>query len=110
MKSDTTIRSTAKFEGKADNLVGKVLYDEAKKLVHINATQRFGPIDKEAWEYQVGGYQVMSKWLNDRKNRRLSVQDIKHYCKAAGAIAETIRLQGKIDRSYAGIEEDFVSF
>jgi len=110
MKSDTTNRRTAKFEGKADNLVGKVLYDEAKKLVYINATQRFGPIDKEVWEYQVGGYQVMSKWLNDRKNRRLSVQDIKHYCKAAGAIAETIRLQRKIDLSYAGIEEDFVSF
>jgi hypothetical protein len=110
MKFDTTNRPTAKFEGKADNLVGKVLYDEAKKLVYINTTQRFGPIDKEVWEYQVGGYQVMSKWLNDRKNRRLSVEDIKHYCKAAGAIGETIRVQRKIDRSYAGIEEDFVSF
>lgn len=110
MKSDTTDRPTAKFEGKADNLVGKVLYDEAKKLVYINATQGFGPIGKEVWEYQIGGYQVISKWLNERKNRRLSVQDIKHYCKAAGAIAETIRLQRKIDRSYAGIEEDFVSF
>ncbi|UCH98656.1 MAG: hypothetical protein JSV88_11190, partial [Candidatus Aminicenantes bacterium] len=35
------------------------------------------------WEYHIGGYQVMAKWLKDRKKRPLSLEDIRHYIKIA---------------------------
>jgi len=49
------------------------------------------------WEYQIGGYQVMAKYLKDRKKRELSLEEIEHYRKVAKAIARTIEVQGAVD-------------
>ncbi len=105
MKSTKLSKPIAKYEGKGDNLVEEVSYDEKKKLVHINAGRHFGPIHKSIWEYQIGGYQVMAKWLKDRKGRRLALDDIKHYCRIAAAIKHTIAAQKKIDEIYLSIED-----
>ncbi|HLB72449.1 MAG TPA: type ISP restriction/modification enzyme [Sedimentisphaerales bacterium] len=105
MKSTKLNKPIAKYEGKGDNLVEKVSYDEKKKLVHINKGRHFGPINKNIWEYRIGGYQVMAKWLNDRKGRRLVLDDIKHYCRIAAAIKHTISAQKKIDEIYVSIEK-----
>jgi len=105
MKSARLNKPIAKYEGKGDNLVEKVTYDEKKKLVHINKGRHFGPINKNIWEYQIGGYQVMAKWLKGRKGRRLVLDDIKHYCRIATAIKHTITAQKKIDEIYVGIEK-----
>ena len=109
MKSKKLNKPIARFEGKADNLVRKIVYDEKKGLVYINAGRHFGHISKDIWEYQIGGYQVMAKWLKYRKERRLSLEDIKHYCKIATAIKETIGVQKKIDGIYADVEKKCVS-
>jgi len=53
------------------------------------------------WEYRVGAYQVMEKYLKDRKGRNLSLDEINHYIKVAKAIQLTIGLQGKIDEVYS---------
>jgi predicted helicase len=105
MKSKNLDRPVARFEGKGDNLVEDVKYDEKKKLVWINAGRHFGPIARDVWEYQIGGYQVMAKWLKDRKGQRLQLDDIKHYCRIATAIKQTISIQKRIDKIYAGIEK-----
>jgi type I restriction-modification system DNA methylase subunit len=109
MKSNKLNKPIAKFEGKGDNLVGKILYDENRSLVYINSGRYFGPISKDIWEYQIGGYLVMAKWLKDRKGRRLALEDIKHYCRIATAIRETINVQEKIDRIYPDVEKHCVS-
>jgi predicted helicase len=106
-KSSILNRPTAKFEGKGDNLVQDVKYDEKKKLVWINAGRHFGPISKDVWDYQIGGYQVMAKWLKDRKGRRLPLEDIKHYCKIATAIRETISVQKNVDKIYTDVEKHY---
>ena len=31
--------------------------------VYINKTQYFEPVPLELWDYQIGGYQVLAKWL-----------------------------------------------
>lgn len=40
----------------------------------------------------VGGYQVYHKWLKDRKGRQLDMNDVVHYERIVGALAETITL------------------
>jgi len=109
MKSKKLDKPAARFEGKGDDLVGKIKYDEKKSLVYINAGRHFGPIGKDMWEYQIGGYQVMAKWLKARKARRLSLEDIKHYCRIATVIRETIKFQKKIDGIYTDVEKHCVS-
>ena len=59
--------------------------------------QYFEGIEPEVWEFTVGGYQPMEKWLKDRKGRTLGFEDLTHYGRMAAAIRETIRLMGEID-------------
>lgn len=100
----------AKFQGKGDNSVEKLSYDEKQKCLFFNQNQYFEGITKEIWEYQVGGYQVCNKWLKDRKDRILSLSDIKHYCKVITALKKTIEIQKDIDKIYPRIEQKIIEF
>jgi len=108
MDSKILAKPVTKFEGKSDNLVDKVSFNEKERAVWINSNQYFGPVAADVWNYRIGGYQVMDKWLKDRKGRRLSLNGITHYCRIATAIAETIRIQKKIDSIYKDAEKDFI--
>ena len=57
----------------------------------------FHGVPEEVWDFRVGGYQVCHKWLNDRKGRTLSDEDITHYQKFVVALNETIRIVAEID-------------
>jgi hypothetical protein len=67
LKSKEIDPPVAKFQGKGDNEVERLRYDEKGKRIYINQGQYFEGIAKEVWEYQIGGYQVCDKWLKDRK-------------------------------------------
>lgn len=82
--------------------VESVHYIGGEQRVYINKDQCFEGISKEVWEYRIGAYQVMDKYLEDRKGRKLSLDEINHYIKVARAIHLTIGLQGKVDELYAG--------
>ena len=57
----------------------------------------FQGVPEEAWDFQIGGYQVCHKWLKDRKGRTLSDEDVAHYQKIIVALNETIRIMAEID-------------
>ena len=80
-----------------NNQVEKVVFEKGK--VFINATQFFGKVPEEVWNFKVGGYQVCEKWLKDRKGRVLSSEDITHYQRVVVALKETIRLMKEIDKA-----------
>jgi len=79
--------------------VTTVRYDEINKRVYVNPNQYFEGVEKEVWEFMIGGYQVCEKWLKDRKKaeRCLSVDDLKHYMKIIVSLRETIRIMEEID-------------
>lgn len=104
MKEAELDNPIAKFQGSGDSRVEKVRYSQEEKRVYINKVQYFESIDQDTWEYQIGGYQVLDKWLKDRKGRALSLDDIKHYCKIATALKKTIEIQKGIDSLYPDIE------
>ncbi|MEW6068869.1 MAG: type ISP restriction/modification enzyme [Nitrospirota bacterium] len=121
LKSSGLDSPLARFQGKGDNKIEKLRYnpppsplklrgDERGVVgrLYINQTQYFEGIPQEVWEYQIGGYQVCEKWLKDRKNRVLSLDEIKHYCRTVTAIQETIKIQKTIDKVYEDIEEDVI--
>jgi type I restriction-modification system DNA methylase subunit len=91
------------FPESGSNSVERVRYDEATQGVYINKDQYFDAISREVWEYRIGAYQVMEKYLKDRKGRGLSLDEINHYMKVARAIRLTIGLQGKVDEVYLRI-------
>lgn len=52
----------------------------------------------------------MYKWLKYRKGRKLSLEDIKHFCKVATALKMTIEIQQEIDELYPDVEKSVISF
>lgn len=87
------------FPESGDNDVagGYPKYDAARQRVHINKTQYFEGVAPELWQHMVGGYQVLKKWLTDRKGRRLGSDDITHYQRIVRSLGETQRLMREID-------------
>ena len=65
--------------------------------VYINETQYFGGVPEEVWNFYIGGYQPAQKWLKDRKERELSVEDIEHYQMMIKSMSETIKIMGEIN-------------
>jgi predicted helicase len=110
LKSKELEQTFSRFEKSGDKAVKKVVYEAENQRVYINAEQYFSNIDKEIWEYQVGGYQVMQKWLKDRKGRTLTLEEIRHYIKIAKALQLTIQYQQQIDALYSKIEENLLEF
>lgn len=104
-----------RFEGQGDSQVEKgkkdgLRYDAKAECVYINPTQYFKPVPKEAWDYAVGAYQVCAKWLKDRKGRKISLEDIKHYCKIVTALEKTIAIQKEINDLYREVEKSIIEF
>ena len=61
--------------------------------------QYFEGIPSEVWEFRMGGYQPLDKWLKDRRGRTLSFDDLNHYRRIAAALTETIRLMADVDQA-----------
>ena len=108
LKSPELDPPIARLQGAGDNRVEKPRYGQKEKRVYINKTQYFEGVVPEVWEYQVGGYQVLDKWLKDRKGRSLNLEDIRHYCRIVSALAKTIEIQKAIDLLYPNLEKDII--
>jgi hypothetical protein len=57
----------------------------------------------------VGGYQVCEKWLKDRQERRLELDDIRTYCRIVTALGCTLVIQTELDALYPGVEKSVVA-
>jgi predicted helicase len=85
------------FPVKGTDAVEKVQYNDKDERVWINPTQYFGGVPAAIWHFHIGGYQVCEKWLKDRKGRKLTYEDTRHYQRIVVALNETIRLMTEID-------------
>lgn len=71
--------------------------DETLGKVWINDQQYFDKVPLTAWEFYIGGYQPAQKWLKDRRDRELTIEDIQHYRKIIKALMETTRLMREVN-------------
>ncbi len=105
---------TCRFEGAGDAIVVRTkaqgfCYDPDDCRMYINKTQYFGPISPDVYEYRIGGYQVCDKWLKDRKDRHLELDDIRNYCRMVTAIGITLEIQQELDIVYPDVEQNLVT-
>jgi hypothetical protein len=63
----------------------------ASGRVWINEEQHFAGVAPATWAHHVGGYQVLAKWLKDRKGRTLSYDEIDQYRGLVPVVRETRR-------------------
>ena len=96
LKSNELNNPVAKYQGKGDNnTIEKIVYKKKEKRVYINNDKYFEGIDEEVWNYQIGGYIVLQKYLKGRKGRRL--ENSRHYSYIVTSISKTIQVQNEID-------------
>ena len=56
-------RGLATYHGKGDHAVEAVRYSSEDQSIMINKTQFFKPVQQAVWEFHVGGYPVLDKYL-----------------------------------------------
>ncbi|WP_375563048.1 type ISP restriction/modification enzyme [Bernardetia sp. OM2101] len=106
LESNTVENYITSYSGVGDDIITTKIAKKDWKLIdkkqqlgriYINETQYFDNVPLFAWEFYIGGYQPAQKWLKDRKNRKLSYEDILHYQKIIVALSETDRIMKEID-------------
>jgi predicted helicase len=101
----------SKYQGDGENnRVEKVEYNENEQRVYINPDKYFENIAPEVWNYQIGGYRVLKKYLDDRKKAGKEIGDEKHYNKIVTAIAKTLEIQTEIDKLYPEVEKELIEW
>lgn len=109
MKSDLLDKPVAKYQGRSDNdKIEKIVYSVEEQRIYINKEKYFDNVSPELWNYQIGGYQVLQKYLKDRKDR--TMDDPRYYCRIVTAISSTITLQNQIDVIYDDVEKELIEY
>ena len=109
LKSSELDSPIAKYQGSGDNdRIEKITYQEDEQSIYINKEKCFEGIAPKVWNYYIGGYQVLHKYLKDRKGRMM--EDAPRYCRITTALYKTIEIQKQIDKIYPEIEKNLVRF
>ena len=83
-----------------DFRVEKPAYDAQRERLHINTTQYFSPVPQDVWEFHIGGYQVLDKYLKSRKGRTLSLDEIENIQNVISVLRFTIDQMQRIDECW----------
>lgn len=82
---------------KGSGLVEKMVYDESEQRLYISKGQYFSPVPKDVWEFRIGNYQVLDKYLKSRKGRKLTLDEIENIQDVVKVLTFTITRMQKID-------------
>jgi len=87
---------------KGDHTVETVTYspDEATVWINPKRTLGFANVPQAVWDFHIGGYQVLDKYLKSRKGRSLSLDEQTHVGEVAESLNFTIAQMARIDAAY----------
>jgi len=109
MKSKLLDNPVSKYQGPGENdRIENITYREKEQCVAINKDKYFDGITPDLWNYHIGGYQVLHKYLKDRKSRLM--EDPRQYCRIVTAVHHTILIQKQIDEVYKELENHLLDF
>jgi len=80
---------TVSFAKKVD------IYKDGK--IYLNPNTFISGVDEATFKFMIGGYQVLDKWLSDRKNKTLNIDELLHYLKVIVSLRESAKIMKEID-------------
>ncbi|HUI16817.1 MAG TPA: type ISP restriction/modification enzyme, partial [Alphaproteobacteria bacterium] len=90
---------------KALACLGTTTYD-----VHLNEVAYWRCVPKSVWDYELGGYQVLKKWLSYREyellGRALTLDEARYVTAVTRRIAALLLLEPKLDANYRAVAAD----
>lgn len=75
--------------------ITKPKYNEQEQRLFINESLYFDKVSKEVWEYKIGGYQVLDKYLKSHKREKI---DFEHFQKVIQSLHKSLELESKISK------------
>ncbi len=109
MKSLLLSNPIARYQGSSTNdRIEKIIYKEDEQRIYINKDKYFEGVSPHVWNYHIGGYQVLRKYLKDRKGRNMD--NAPYYCRIVTALSKTIEIQEQIDKIYPTVEKALIQF
>lgn len=93
-------RGLGAYRGKGDDWVEKPSYSPAERAVWINDSNFFADVPQAVWDFTIGGYQVVDKYLKSRKGRTLSLDEIENVESVINILDLTIDQMERIDARY----------
>ena len=85
------------------DLLGQSTHD-----IFLNESACWRNVPEKVWDYTIGGYQVMKKWLSYREHallgRALTPDEAREVTHMARRIAALILLQPELDKNYADVK------
>ena len=89
--------------GRLVQLLGKSTHD-----IYLNETVYWRNVPENVWDYIIGGYQVLKKWLSYREHallgRALTTEEAREVTHTARRLAALILLQPELDANYQRVQ------
>ena len=67
--------------------------------IHLNGNARWSDVPVAVWNYKLGGYQVLKKWLSYREHkvigRNMHPEEVRHFTHTARRIAAILMLTAR---------------
>ena len=82
--------------------------------VYLNDAAYWSNIPENVWDYTIGGYQVIKKWLSYREvklmGRPLNKDEVRYVQEMVRRIAAILLLQPSLDANYRATKADIFSW
>jgi predicted helicase len=82
---------------KNDDEVESPVYDPKNQRIYANKNLYFAPVPEDVWNFHIGGYQVLDKYLKSRNGRKLALDEKENIINVVKVIRFTIDQMVKID-------------
>ena len=89
--------SFAKKESEKDYIVGKLNHDPKENRLYFNKKSYFEKVSKEIWEFKIGGYPVIKKYLGSRKGKNIE-SELNHIQNMINIVKYTMEQMQEIDQ------------
>lgn len=90
---DSHIGRLQKIGKDESRVIEKPNYNAESKRLFINKSLYFDKVDSRVWEYKIGGYQVLDKYLKSHKGEEI---DFIHFQKIIQTLHKSLEIESKI--------------
>lgn len=101
---ERTEEESAGLSDEQRELLGEQLVD-----VYLNENAYYRAVPAAAWDYKIGGFQVLRKWLSYREQRVLgrdiTVGEARGFTSIVRRLTELVLLGPRLDENYVGVTE-----
>lgn len=73
--------------------IEKIIYEPKEQKLFVNDSLHFCGVSETVWEYKIGGYAVLDKYLKSHKGEEI---DFKHFSRIIQALYRSLEIESQI--------------